>query len=77
MSSYKIHVWSCISGQTSYNTPTKVVKKLSQVKFNGESNFSTFDHIFQFIKNCKKYDINEGVLCLIFTHFHRPSQEMV
>lgn len=45
----------------------KVVKHLSKVKFNGELKKNSFDHIFQFILNCKKIDIDDGIICRIFT----------
>jgi len=67
MDSYKIHIWSFIFGRAYSSTPTKVVKYLSKIKFNGESIFFTFDHIFQFILNCNKYDINKSLMCRIFT----------
>jgi hypothetical protein len=62
----KLPIWSCISGRTS-STPTKVVKHLSKVKFNGESNSFAFHHVHQFILNCKNFDIDDGVMCRIFT----------
>jgi hypothetical protein len=40
---------------------------LSKVKFNGESNSFAFHHVHQFILNCKKFDIDDGVMCRIFT----------
>lgn len=40
---------------------------MAKVKFNGESIFSAFDHIFQFIKKCNDYDIDESVMYGIFT----------
>jgi hypothetical protein len=66
MDSSKLPIWSCIFGRAS-STTTKVVNYLSKIKFNGESNSSSFHHVHQFILNCKNYDIDDGVMCNIFT----------
>jgi len=63
----KIHVWSCISRQASSSTPKKVVKHLSKIKFNGESSFYAFNHVHQFILNCNNFDIDDDIMCRIFT----------
>lgn len=70
MARLKLPIWSCIYGRASSNTPPKVVKLLSQVKFNGKKNSSAFNHVFQFIQNVSNYNfqgIDEGILCIIFT----------
>jgi len=63
----KIPIWSCISGRASCSTPLKVVKNLSKVNFNGKKNGFSFDHIIQFILNYNNCDIDEDVMCSIFT----------
>ena len=70
MTLFKLPIWSCIHGHASSNTPPEVVRLLSQVKFNGEINSSTFNHVLQFIQNFSNYDFqgtDEGILCRIFT----------
>jgi len=70
MASLKPPIWSCIHVSASSNTPPEVVRILSQVKFNGKSNSSTFNHALQFIQNVLSSNvqgIDEGILCRIFT----------
>ena len=69
MAPLKLPIWSCIYGQASSNTPSEIVRLLSQVKFDGKKNSSAFNHVRQFIKNVSNYDfqgIDEGILCRIF-----------
>jgi len=66
MASSKIPIWSCNSGRASCNTPLKVVKLLSKIKFNGKNSVCAFDHVHQFILNCNNYDIDKDVMCNIF-----------
>jgi hypothetical protein len=66
----KLPIWSCISSKAFCSTPTKVVKYLLKVKFDGKSKISAYDHVLQFIQNFTNssfYDIDEGILCMIFT----------
>jgi len=70
MAPLKLPIWSCIHRHASSNTPPKVVRLLSQVKFNGKRNSYVFNHVFQFIQKVSNYDfqgIDEGILCRIFT----------
>lgn len=40
---------------------------MSKKKFNGENNASAYEHVYHFILNCNHYDIDEGVMCKLFT----------
>jgi hypothetical protein len=40
---------------------------LYKIKLNGESNFSAFNHVHQFILNCNDFDIDEGIMWRNFT----------
>ena len=70
MAAHKLPIWSSIHVATTSNTPPEVVRLLSQVKFNGKNNSSSFNHTLQFIQGVSSSDIqriDEGVLCRIFT----------
>ena len=70
MAHLKLPIWSCIHGRASSNTSPEVVRLLSQIKFNGKSNSSAFNHALQFIQNVSNSNfqgIDEGILCRIFT----------
>jgi hypothetical protein len=69
MAPSNLPIWSCISGRASCITPTKVVKYLSKVKFDGKSKIFAYDHVLQFIQfftNSSFSDIDGGILCMIF-----------
>ncbi len=70
MAPLKLPIWSCIHVRASSNTPLEVVSLLSQKKFNGKKDSSSFNHALQFIQNVSNSNfqgIDEGILCRMFT----------
>ena len=57
----KILPWSFFIGHHPKTTPVKVVKILSQVKYNGK--ISVFNHLLQFIFSCNNLNIDEDIIC--------------
>jgi len=50
------------------NIPKKQLESLSNLKFDGESKISSFDHLYQFIDKCKNFNItNDNEICGLFT----------
>ena len=70
MAPLKLPIWSCIYGRASANTPPEIVRHLSKVNFKGKRNTYVFNYVLQFIQkisNSNIYDIDEVILCRIFT----------
>jgi len=67
MATSKLPIWSCFSGHAPATTPIKVVKHLLKITFNGKVKTFSFDHVLQFNLNCSNYDIEESIICIIFT----------
>lgn len=66
MCSSKKPPWRCFSVSQSNITPINGFKALSKVKFNDKS--FAFNHLFQFISNSQKFNIDEVDLRRIFTY---------
>jgi hypothetical protein len=50
------------------NIPKKQLESLFNLKFDGESKISALDHLYQFLDECKYFDItNDNEICRFFT----------
>jgi len=56
-------IWICIFGKIYCTTPLNIVSHLSKNKFDGENQYTSQEHVLQFIENWISNDIgHEGVM---------------
>ena len=62
MDSTQISIRSHVS-INNHSTPSKIVHHLSKNKFDGESEISAIDHVYQFLQNClTNHVIDEAII---------------
>ena len=62
MDSAQISIGSHVS-KNNISTPYKIVHHLSKIKFDGESEISAIDHVYQFLQNClTDHVIDEAII---------------
>jgi hypothetical protein len=70
-------IWRCVYRRASCTTPLNIVKLLWKNNFDGKSETTTSEHVFQFFQNCISHYICHKGMVSIFIYISDEQDQLI